>query len=352
MSRTPPAYVGTRPRVRGLVVGDGHVRVLGSGSCGGTAARAIRARAYRGWPGTRDWGAAPGRHRCADGLSLNDHPRVSRGIAVPRDLPCARSFMPPTLRWFPPSYHRVPSAKTLKWEQSATARKVVTEVRRSTDLGPMPGRRQALDGNPGRRPQTRSGDVMPCRSTHSTTPHPDRPAGLPPPGRRGDRGRGTRRRRVGVAGSGTARGPRPHHLPLPSGPTRACVSSHGSSTRSRPTWTRLSGAAPGCVGWTGPPSPAVARPAAPQRAEPGTALPARPGNCALLAGPCGQPFTMRPRWEEAPFRRAVPPLWFPLFRRKISGRATGRRVTAGSARRAGPTTVTARTAGRTWSRWG
>ena len=148
MSRTPPAYVGTRPRVRGLVVGDGHVRVLGSGSCGGTAVRAIRARAYRGWPGTRDWGAAPGRHGCADGLSLNDHPRVSRGIAVPRDLPCARSFMPPTLRWFPPSYHRVPPAKTLKWEQSATARKVVTEVRRSTDLGPMPGRRRALDGKP------------------------------------------------------------------------------------------------------------------------------------------------------------------------------------------------------------
>ena len=28
--------------------------------------------------------------------------------------------------------------------------------------------------------------------------------------------------------------------------------------------------------------------------------PAQPGDCALPAGPCGRPFTMRPRWEEAP----------------------------------------------------
>ena len=54
-------------------------------------------------------------------------------------------------------------------------------------------------------------------------------------------------------------GPSPSGCPLPSGPTRACVSSHGSSTRSRPTWTWLSGTAPGCAAWTGPPPPAPAR---------------------------------------------------------------------------------------------
>jgi hypothetical protein len=51
-------------------------------------------------------------------------------------------------------------------------------------------------------------------------------------------------------------------------------------------------------------------------------LPARPGNCALLAGSYGQLFTMRPRWEEALVRRAMPPRRFPGSA-EISGRPPG-----------------------------
>ena len=142
---------------------------------------------------------------------------------------------------------------------------------------------------------------------------------------------------------------------------RAGASSHGSGTRSRPIWTSLSGTAPDCAGWTGlPPRPARARRSkspgrgkaaawTPRERPRGRRCPHDPATVRCLPGHAGNHSPCAPGGK----RRFLDVRSHPCGSRgsaeTFRGRATGRRVRAGSARRAVPTTEPGRAAGGT--RW-